>query len=145
MSGRSRSAFFAYPGKPSDLTTPIEVAALALKSSGSRLSLQTWPQMDTFGFSIPNQVRENIVASDILICDITQPNMNVYYEVGFAIGNGKTIAPVINTSFARALTDIQKDGLFDNIGFKPYDNAAQLEAACSTYRALIWLSCMART
>ena len=129
MSGRLRSAFFAYPSKPSDLTTPIEVAALSLKSSDPRLSLQTWPQVDTFGFSIPDQVRDHIIANDILICDITQPNMNVYYEVGFAIGSGKTIAPVINTSFAHALTDIQKDGLFDNIGFKSYDNAAQLEAA----------------
>jgi hypothetical protein len=36
------------------------------------------------------------------------------------------VAPVVNASFADAMIDIQKDGIFDNIGFKSYENSGEL-------------------
>ena len=82
--------------------------------------------MEVFGANIPDEVRESIGDKDILICDITRPNMNVYYEVGYALGKGKTIAPVVNIAFANAVEDIRRDGLFDNIGYQKYENSDQL-------------------
>jgi hypothetical protein len=82
--------------------------------------------MEIFGANIPDQVRASIEGADVVICDVTRPNLNVYYEAGFAIGKGKAVAPVVNASFANAVTDLQRDGLFDNIGYKTYENSNQL-------------------
>lgn len=126
MADRFRRAFFAYPAQPADLVNTINNAADGIAKTAPKLELTTWPQMDVFGAFIPDEVRKSIEAADVLVCDVTVPNYNVYYEAGFAIGLGKSIAPVINSSFAGASAAAQKDGFFDNIGFKTYENSADL-------------------
>ncbi len=79
-----------------------------------------------FGTMIPDDVRTNIADAKVLVFDITRPNLNVYYEAGYAIGLGKAIAPVVNKSFHNALADIQRDGMFDNIGYRSYENSEEL-------------------
>jgi len=125
MSMRFRTAFFAYPAKPDDLRNPIERATKALTLSDP-IKITGWPHLDIFGANIADKIRDGLSETDILICDITIANFNVYYEVGFAIGQGKIIAPVLNTSFAKATEDIQRDGLFDNIGYCGYENSEEL-------------------
>jgi hypothetical protein len=82
--------------------------------------------MDIFGAALANEVRDEIRAADVLVCDVTRPNLNVYYEIGFAIGLGKPIAPVINTSFVNAMQDVLRDGFFDGVGFRSYENSDHL-------------------
>jgi hypothetical protein len=125
MAGRFKTAFFAYPAEPPDLTAPIEAAVQALAKS-DHIKVTRWPEVEIFGINIPDKIREGIEDADVLLCDITKPNLNVYYEIGFAIGLGNAIAPVINTSFADATNEIQNDGLFDSIGYRSYENSLQL-------------------
>ena len=125
--GQFRSAFFAFPSQPAELMDPI-TAAVELSKSHPAVSVKAWPQLPIFGASISDEVREGIKTSNVLICDITKTNQNVYYEAGLAIGLGKSIAPVLNVSFANAAEDIQKDGLFDVIGYKSYENSQGLSA-----------------
>lgn len=122
-----RSAFFAFPNEPPELKEPI-LAAAALVLDHPSVRIQTWAELEIFGAAIPDQVRKGIEDAAVLVCDITKPNLNVYYEIGFSIGLGKAIAPVLNASFADAAADIQKDGLFDVIGYKAYDNSQTLAA-----------------
>ena len=117
-----KSAFFAFPSEPAELTNPI-AAAVELFSSNPSLSLQAWPQLQIFGAAIPDEVRGGIARANVLVCDITKPNLNVYYETGYSIGLGKSLAPVLNASFANATADIQRDGLFDIIGYRAYENS----------------------
>lgn len=125
MVAKAVSAFFAYPGKPQDLVNTIDAAAVRVNGT-SKNSVLTWPEMGVFGNAIPDQVRQNIKDARALVFDITRPNPNVYYEAGYAIGLGKPVAPVVNNSFQNATADIQRDGLFDNIGYKGYENSDQL-------------------
>jgi hypothetical protein len=120
-----KTAFFAYPSQPDDLVATIEAATQKANSKGNN-SITAWPEMGVFGQSIPESVRSNIRAKDCFVFDVTRANLNVYYEAGFAIGSSKSIAPVINSSFANSISDLQRDGLFDNIGFKAYENSSQL-------------------
>src|SRR5437868_4675845 len=76
---RFRSAFFAFPGRPHDLAGPINAVSDLVDKD--RLKLQLWPEMPIFGVSVPDQVRDHIRAAEVLICDVTMPNLNVYYEV----------------------------------------------------------------
>ncbi len=122
--------FVAYPATPADLASTIAIAVKANESSqNSRLT--AWPQLDIFGALIPDEVRSGIEKADVLICDVTRPNLNVYYEIGYGIGKRKTIAPVVNVSFRGAAEAIQKDGLFDIVGYRPYENSAGLQAVLS--------------
>jgi hypothetical protein len=122
-----KSAFFAFPGGPAELKDPI-VTAAPLANATPDVRVQPWPQMDVFGANIPDEVRAAIEKADVIVCDVTVPNLNVYYEGGYGIGLGKAIAPVLNVSFANAISDIQKDGLFDVIGYKAYENSQDLAA-----------------
>jgi hypothetical protein len=126
-----RSAFFAFPNQPEQLRATILAAAEIIKTHPD-LRLQMWPQLPIFGAAIPDTVKAAIEKTDVLVCDITRPNLNVYYEIGYCIGLAKSLAPVINVSFENATSDIQKDGLFDIIGYGSYENAAGLAVLLET-------------
>ncbi|AOO79484.1 P-loop ATPase, Sll1717 family [Bosea vaviloviae] len=131
MAIKNSKKFFAYPGMPSDLTSTIAAAAEGYLLRNKR-SVQTWPQLPVFGAYIPDTIREAIESSDVVFADITVANYNVYYEIGFAIGRGKIVAPVLNASFANASEKIQQDGVFDNIGYRSYKNSEDLIGILST-------------
>jgi hypothetical protein len=117
--------FVAYPAGPRDLASTIALAVKSVENS-PKARITAWPQLDIFGAVIPDEVRAGIETADVLICDVTRANLNVYYEIGFSIGKRKSIAPVVNVSFKDAAEDIQKDGLFDIVGYRTYENSQQL-------------------
>jgi hypothetical protein len=135
---RFRSAFFAFPNEPAELSGPVQAAVKAVAGDAS-LKVTAWPQTKIFGASIPDQIKAEIDAAQVLICDVTLPNQNVYYEMGYAIGAGKVIAPVLNASFANATAVIQKDGLFDIIGYSAYENSGDLAAIMTDLPSTILL------
>ena len=57
----------------------------------------SWPQLRIFDASIPDEVKSGIEKVDVLLCDITRLNLNVYYEIGYCIGIGKSLAPVLES------------------------------------------------
>jgi hypothetical protein len=120
-----RPAFFAFPNDPIELRDPI-LAAVELVKANPDVSVTPWPNLPVFGAAIPDEVREGIEKAAVFVGDITRPNRNVYYEIGYSIGLGKALAPVLNVSFASAVSDLTKDGLFDIIGYKPYENSPGL-------------------
>ncbi len=126
MTDRFRTAFFAFPGMPNDLVATITSGTKFANEQSDRVSIKAWPSMDIFGAALADTVRDEIRNADILVCDVTRPNLNVYYEIGFAIGLKKPIAPVVNSAFADATRDLQKDGFFDSIGYKTYENSNEL-------------------
>ena len=132
------SAFFAFPNQPEELKAPI-LAAVDLANKQADVRVKAWPQLPIFGASIPDTVKEAIEKTDVLVCDITRPNLNVYYEIGYCIGLARSVAPVINVSFANASSDIQKDGLFDIIGYGAYTNSAELASLLTTLPTTVLL------
>jgi hypothetical protein len=138
-----RSAFFAFPNQPDELKLTI-VSAVELANKRDDLRVQSWPQLPIFGAAIPDTVKDAIQKTDILVCDITKANLNVYYEVGYCIGLAKSIAPVINVSFANSIAEIQKDGLFDIIGYGSYTDAAGLAELLETLPSTVLLDLYGR-
>jgi hypothetical protein len=122
--------FVAYPAGPPDLASTITIAVKAVENS-PKARITAWPQLDIFGAVIADEVRTGIETADVLICDVTRSNLNVYYEIGYSIGKRKSIAPVVNVSFRGAADDIQKDGLFDIVGYRSYENSDGLATILS--------------
>lgn len=121
-----RSAFIAYPAKPPELAKSIAAAAAEATKVGFQVT--PWPEADEPSVHIPTNVRESIDAADVFVCDITYPNPNVYYEAGFAMGRGKTVVPTVNVAFADAQARVRREGLFDSISYKSYENSGQLSS-----------------
>ena len=129
MTHRIKSAFFAYSATPADIASSVEAACKAASSPANHVAIKPWSAMEIFGASIPDEVRGAIEDADALLCDITTPNLNVYYEIGFAIGSGKPVGPFLNISHAAAQKNVAKDGIFNNIAYKKYENSEQLAQA----------------
>src|SRR5690349_16337392 len=102
-----KTAFFAFPNEPPELRRPMETATELIKTN-DRVRIISWPQLSVFGASIPDEVKGGIEKVDVILCDITRPNLNVYYEIGYCVGLGKSLAPVLNISFANATADVHK-------------------------------------
>jgi hypothetical protein len=121
-----RTSFFAYPSQPAELGRTIISACTKNSNIDSAIRVFSWAQDDVFGADIAENIRTSIMNADLFIFDITVPNLNVYFEAGFAIGAEKPALPVINHSYSNSLRQSSPEGLFDTIGHKKYENSDQL-------------------
>ncbi|WLT30792.1 P-loop ATPase, Sll1717 family [Geothrix sp. PMB-07] len=117
--------FFAYPSFPRDLGLTIKASIDELRKYTSNPEIESWEEMDIYGKFIAKNVREDISNSDFFIADITETNLNVTFEIGYALGLGKKILLTKNNSI-RETHKIESLGLFDTIGYKTYQNSKEL-------------------
>lgn len=128
--------FFAYPDGYPIVTEAVE-GAVSLSRDAS-LALKPWRAMRTIGFKLDDEVRANVAAAEVLIADITYPNMNVFYEMGYAIAIGRPVIPTVNVAVERAPQRVTQVGLFDTIGWAGYANADELFAKLQDLPAIAW-------
>ncbi|MBF4391043.1 nucleoside 2-deoxyribosyltransferase, partial [Vibrio anguillarum] len=74
------------------------------------------------------QVVSKIEECDFLLADISILNFNVTYEIGYAIGKGKRVLLVKNSSIRELGLSIRDVGIFDTIGYSTYENSDQLSS-----------------
>jgi len=122
------TAFYAFPSQPMEIGLTI-LAALSEREKRLRPGsvILPWPKVPNIGLRLDDQIRQRIDAATHLVADITIPNFNVYYEIGFAIARGKPIIPTLNETLHDAKREVGKLGLFDVIGYLTYSNSAELE------------------
>lgn len=110
----------------------------AAELSGSGLSLRLWEKLNIVGFKLDNLIRDSIGDAEILVADVTYPNANVYYEIGYATAIGKPVLPTVNTAIAKAVQGVQRTGLFDTIGWATYCNAEELREKLQHWSNAAW-------
>lgn len=118
-------AFVAYPGANSIVSEAIKGAAELARSKP--VMLHPWPEMKVLGLKIDEEIRSDIAKGDLLAADITYPNMNVFYEIGYAAALGKPVVPLVNLAVERAQRRVVELGLFDTIGYAGYANAEDID------------------
>jgi len=129
-------AFFAYPGMSAVVKDAISHAVEL--SAHETLQLKPWEAMDIIGFKLDDLIREQIHDADVLAADITYPNHNVFYEIGYAIAVGKSIIPTVDTAIKGAVAKIQKIGLFDTTGWVTYENGTILSEQLRNWHDISW-------
>jgi hypothetical protein len=117
--------FVASPSEPLELLRGLS-EAIATANRQGELQFQLWTKNDIAGRSLVTPIHENISNSVIFAADVTYLNLNVTYEVGYAIGQSKR---VLLTRYRGLKGDIElsKDiGIFDTLGRHEYDRFEQL-------------------
>lgn len=98
--------FYAYPSQPESIGETIINAIDELRGDrivkDIRIRLRPWPEASTSGKRIVDQITEFIDRCQIFACDLTYPNLNVTFELGFAIGRFKRLWISLNTSIEGA-------------------------------------------
>lgn len=96
----------------------------AEQESTPQRSIVPWSENDTSGQQIARSVESWIEEADAFIGDISVVNMNVTYEVGYAIGLKKPVRLIrsSHTDFKK----IKAIGLLDTLGHDTYDFHAKL-------------------
>jgi len=109
--------FLAYAsGNDFHATVICESAKAA--STNDRV-ITPWSDKDTSGQQINKSVESWIQEADGFIGDISDVNMNVTYEVGYAIGLRKPVRLI--RSIHKDYKKIQAIGLLNSLGHDPYD------------------------
>ena len=102
------------------------------------LKLKPWQKVRIIGFKLDDLIRQQIHDADVLAADITYPNHNVFYEIGYAIAAGKPVVPSVNVAIEKSIDGIQKIGLFDTIGWVTYVNSDELSAKLNDWNDISW-------
>ncbi len=116
--------FFAYSGTPRSIGDIIETTVKEL--NGTQQNVTSWKSLAIVGSFIRDKIKEQIDTCDCLIADITVLNLNVTFEIGYAIGIGKPVMVVKNQSIKNDKITIREVGIFDTIGYKEYQNSVEL-------------------
>jgi hypothetical protein len=118
--------FVAYPSTPQQVGQTIEAAVAMTAGLGSSTSFETWRQLDIPGRFIADAILDKINDAEFVVADITRLNFNVCFEVGYAIGKGKRVWLILNTTLTPQTKEIARLGIFDTLGYGTYENATGL-------------------
>ncbi|PDT79785.1 hypothetical protein [Sinorhizobium sp. BJ1] len=132
------SAFYAYPAGSATVADAIHGAVE--RSSRGNLSIKPWENMSIAGFKLDDLVRDQIKDADVLLADITYPNHNVLYEIGYAIALEKPVIPTLNLAIDKAADRIRTIGLFDTLGWATYHNADELHGYLKSWQEVGWVN-----
>ena len=114
--------FVAFSSSDTILVDTILSACKAARRSDT--TLEPWNRNDPSGYPIDKSVYNWVESADTFIADISEPNDNVIYEIGLAIGMRKPVRLIrASSKDIRLLTSI---GLLHNVGHDEYDNGNTL-------------------
>ena len=122
----TREGFIAYPSAPNIVSDTIETAVSSLRDSSGTSHAKTWRETDVAGHFIGTEVLTTIANSSWFAADVSTLNLNVTYEVGYAIGVGKPLLLIRNASLASQGLSLNQLGVFDTLGYKRYQNSRDL-------------------
>jgi len=119
------TGFFAHPSRPPALVETIQ-SFIAEINESSEVQLSSWTSLNTSGKSLITEICDVIDARDFFICDLTYPNPNVLFELGYAIAKGKRVWITLDTSYSIARDHYKQLEILTTIGYSPYVNTPDL-------------------
>ena len=123
--------FYAYPSSPPSVGETISSALSRLSDDGeikrNSIRFRKWTDNPASGSKLIGTILNQIERSQIFSCDLTYPNPNVSFELGYAIAKFKRIFATLNPSIADADKDYKRIYFSSlNMGYTPYENHESL-------------------
>jgi len=119
------TGFFAHPSAPAELVETIGTFIEQINGTGLA-NLFSWVSLNTTGKSLVTVICEAIDERDLFLCDLTIPNANVLFELGYAIARGKRVWITLNTTYPNATANYRQLEILTTIGYARYHNSRQL-------------------
>jgi len=120
------TGFFVYPRDPVSISSTIGKAIKDLKSHSSNTSWMDWRKLPIHGKIIFCEICKAICLTGVVVSDITTLNFNVLFELGYAIGEGKPVLPIRDTTYERDHALFEALGIFDTIGYKDFQSSRDI-------------------
>jgi hypothetical protein len=118
----SHRTFVAFASSDPIVSDTIVAACDAARSDD--LQFTPWNSNDASGQPIDRSVHGWVDTADALVADISEPNHNVTYEIGLALGSSKPLRLIRAASKNRK--QLEEIGLIHNIGHDDYRSRAEL-------------------
>jgi hypothetical protein len=119
-------AFVAYSSRDSAIEQLIGNAVHVANGKGDRVRYESWVYNDVPGNPLISPIIDRIEESAFIIADITTLNLNVVYEIGFAIGNGKRAYLIRHQGTEGDKETAREAGIFDTLGYHEYSDQDDL-------------------
>src|ERR1700722_9442723 len=118
--------FFAYPSQPT-ISETIRNGAEKINQLGL-ITIKTWESCKVGGKVVITEVCNAINDAQIFCADVTGLNLNVMFELGYAISRNKRIWIVIDNSHSETQANFAKLKLLTTVGYTDYRNSDDLRA-----------------
>jgi hypothetical protein len=129
----SKLVFVAYPSKDVSLTAIIREGIGKASARSNSYQYEPWEFNDIAGSPLVSPIVEKIDESAFVIADISYLNLNVVYEIGYAIGRRKRVF-LIRKNGVRGDRDLaNRVGIFDTLGYFEYDDSDSLARRLTSY------------
>lgn len=88
-----------------------------------------WEDLHIGGRLVIDEILGAIDESDVVVCELTMLNPNVLFELGYAIGKGKHVYPLLDQSVEDSRRRFEQTRLISTVGFAPYSNSEDIFAS----------------
>jgi hypothetical protein len=122
-----KQVFVAYSSRDDALAAGIMDAARRANALPLPMIYEPWPFNDVPGGPLISPILDKIDDSSFIIADITHLNLNVVYEVGFAIGRKKRAFLIRHKETIGDKVVATAAGIFDTLGYHEYSDAEDLK------------------
>jgi hypothetical protein len=120
------TAFVAYSSRDHALEQLIGNAVYVANGDSNRVRYESWVYNDIPGNPLISPIINRIEESAFIIADITTLNLNVVYEIGFAIGSRKRAYLIRHAGTEGDKAVAREAGIFDTLGYKEYSDQDEL-------------------
>ena len=131
MVGNLERLFFGYSEKPEILRETMHAVANRLSSVDTIESSVSWEDLRIDGRLIVNEVENEIDKSTVSLFEVSTLNDNVLFELGLAIGRGKSVGILLDSQDRDAARRWRDFGLLSSVGYTGYKNSDELLARVS--------------
>ncbi|GAA0308840.1 hypothetical protein GCM10009087_18590 [Sphingomonas oligophenolica] len=141
MSINSREiAFVAYSSGDRVVSDIVFEAVRRANAKPLPVQFEPWEFNDVPGTPLISPILEKIDESAFVVADITYLNLNVIYEIGFAIGRSKRVFLIRHSGTIGDKALANTAGIFDTLGYHEYSTLEDLQARLSAHIDLTPLS-----
>jgi len=120
--------FFAYPSQTLSHAEIIEQAIKEL-NKGKVVEVKGWKEISATGKFVIIEICKQIDSCNLFLCDLTNLNNNVLFELGYAVARNKRIFIFLDTNIEEAIKDFKKFNLLTTIGYSQYSNTREIVEA----------------
>jgi hypothetical protein len=116
-------AFFLYPSEPRLISATIEEAIRIIRAAQGTLKLVSWTEIGVPGQIIFCKICQYQRFASVVVPDVTTLNLNVLFEIGYALGLDPLILPIRDTSIIKDQKTFDELRLVDTFGYIDFANS----------------------